>query len=105
MYFTGVTEGFGVVNHVFVLGMVFIYTNWDIINIFAVGEAQFLDAYEFSQLVNSSNFFPCISQFPNFDIVALYQAECYAALPFVHLLLDSTFLPISRLVTLFMHGF
>ena len=35
--------------------------------------------------------------------VALYQAECYAALPFVHLLLDSTFLPKSRLATLFMH--
>ena len=26
--------------------------------------------------------------------VALYQAECYAALPFVHLLLESNFLPI-----------
>ena len=36
--------------------------------------------------------------------VALYQAECYAALPFVHLLLESNFLPISRLATLFMHG-
>ena len=36
--------------------------------------------------------------------VAVYQAECYAALPFVHLLLESTFLPISRLATLFMHG-
>ena len=36
--------------------------------------------------------------------VALYQAECYAALPFVHLLLEITFLPISRLATLFMHG-
>ena len=35
--------------------------------------------------------------------VALYQAECYAALPFVHLLLESNFLPISRLATLFMH--
>ena len=39
---------------------------------------------------------------------ALYQVECYAALPFVHLpfvhLLESTFLPISRLATLFMHG-
>ena len=36
--------------------------------------------------------------------VALYQAEYYAALPFVHLLLESNFLPISRLATLFMHG-
>ena len=36
--------------------------------------------------------------------IAVYQAECYAALPFVHLLLESTFLPISRLATLFMHG-
>ena len=33
-----------------------------------------------------------------------FRAECYAALPFVHLLLDSTFLTISRLATLFMHG-
>ena len=32
------------------------------------------------------------------------RAECYAALPFVHLLLDSTFLTTSRLATLFMHG-
>ena len=32
-----------------------------------------------------------------------FRAECYAALPFVHLLLDSTFLTISRLATLFMH--
>ena len=36
--------------------------------------------------------------------VAIYQAECYAALTFVHLWLESTFLPISRLATLFMHG-
>ena len=36
--------------------------------------------------------------------VALYQVECYVALPFVHLLLESTFLPISRLATLFMCG-
>ena len=36
--------------------------------------------------------------------VAVYQAECYAALPSVHLWLESTFLPISRLATLFMHG-
>ena len=36
--------------------------------------------------------------------VAVYQAECYAALTFVHLWLESTFLPISRLATLFMHG-
>ena len=36
--------------------------------------------------------------------VALYEAECYAALPFVHLLMEITCLPISRLATLFMHG-
>ena len=36
--------------------------------------------------------------------VALYEAECYAALPFVHLLMEITCLPISRLATFFMHG-
>ena len=61
------------------------------------------DIYEFSQLVNSSDFLPCICQFPNFDICCSLPSRLLCSLALCSLVVGKHF-PNYKQACYFVHA-